>query len=106
MRLMLMAGAIFPAICLGGTVDVEMALLKDKAELCTESVAREGCGTTGHCNDFDSFSSYVFKGSASTYMSHHMQTNAINQGNFDLVESALKADLNAKKVSAGAERCN
>lgn len=106
MRLMLMVGAIVPAMCLGGTVDVEMALLKEKAELCAKSVSNEGCGTTVHCKDFDSFSSYVFKGSSSTYLSHHMQTNAINQGNFDLVESALKADVNAKKVSAGAERCN
>lgn len=106
MRMIFAVAAFLPAVCTAGTVDVEMGLLREKADLCTRSVASEGCGDTGHCKDFDSFSNYVFKGSSSTYLSHHMQTGAINQGNFDLVEGAMKADLNAKKVSASAARCN
>lgn len=106
MRRLLLIVALIPGIASSASIDLEMDLLKEKASLCLASIQEKQCGSTGHCEDFDSYSDYVFKGSATSYVNYHIQAGNMHKGNSDLVLSALQADVDAKKAISAAPKCN
>ncbi len=84
---------------------VQVKLLQEKADLCLKSIQVQKCGTTKFCKDHDSYSDYIFKGSATTWISYHMENKDLHQGNFDATMRAMKTSLEATEQAAQAAGC-
>ncbi|MES2907536.1 MAG: hypothetical protein V4688_00040 [Pseudomonadota bacterium] len=85
--------------------DVEIAILKKKSGLCLESIKVQSCGSTEFCNDHGRYTDYLFKGSAKTWATYHLENNDINDGNINEYLAAMKASTAATTQSMQAPKC-
>jgi hypothetical protein len=93
--LMALLAVTFSASAFAG-VDIEVKLLKEKADLCIKS----NFPTSKYCQDFDSFSDYVFKGNSSTWINYHLEVGDINDNNMHEVFLMLESVDKATKLTA------
>jgi len=70
------------------SVEIDMRLLSEKAGLCEAELNRGKKG--GHCESFLELDEYIFKGSASAYISYHFDNGTINDTNSALFMKTLE----------------
>lgn len=76
-----------------GQIDVQMAVMKDRAGLCIAS----NNGKSAFCNSFYAYYKIMYSGDAVTWAKYHIANGDINEGNVttltsivDLQNAALK----------------
>ena len=79
----------------------EMSLLSKKVKLCSIEMD-EGKYNGGFCSDLMSYNSFLFKGSAATYIEYHSNNGDITGKNIKYVEDILqKLTSTISRITAG-----
>jgi hypothetical protein len=66
--------------------DTQVALLTEKADLCV----RSGYKQSGHCDDYDEYRRYLFKGSMETWLSYNLDNGNLNDSNLGAYRRATQ----------------
>jgi hypothetical protein len=79
----------------------QISLLKSKSEQCIVEIKRTG-KSGRFCDDFSSYSDYVFKGDSQSYMHYHLSNGDITDRNSGFVLATLKGVLEAVKLTSSS----
>lgn len=85
--------------------DMEMQLLDKKLGLCESAQATQKCRGTGFCEDLNSYTDYLFKGSSASYMEYHIKNGNLNQANYEFSKGILERNLSVLRAERKLKAC-